>query len=262
MAATATAQVPKLYNHLSNETHTIHSRLLNEDLSFYIHAPKLDSSANNAPLPVMYLLDGDNHFHIVSAYIEYLRHWNVLPPIIVVGIISNNRVRELTPVKSLKNFDGEVDSAFKVSGGNYEFLQFIEQELVPYIETRHKTSPYKIFAGHSFGGLAVLNCLLTRPNMFDAYIAISPSLWFGNKHVLRLARQEAKKLKFKNKTLFCSVGNEDGTFKPDINQLHDIFQQNATSLTELFKFYPGEDHMTEPIPAYYDALRFIFKNWK
>jgi predicted alpha/beta superfamily hydrolase len=55
------------------------------------------------------------------------------------------------------------------------------------MEANYKTSPFKIFAGYSFGGLTAIYCMLTRPHMFDAYIAISPSLWFSNKYVLRLA---------------------------------------------------------------------------
>jgi predicted alpha/beta superfamily hydrolase len=71
---------------------------------------------------VLYLLDGENHFHILSAYIEYLRHWKVIPPTIVVGIISVDRVKDLTPTNSLINFDGKVDSYLKTSGGNEQFL--------------------------------------------------------------------------------------------------------------------------------------------
>lgn len=29
-----------------------------------------------------------------------------------------------------------------------------------------------------------------------------------------------------------------------------------------YKYYPTETHMKEPIVAYYDALRFIYKDWK
>jgi predicted alpha/beta superfamily hydrolase len=211
---------------------------------------------------VLYLLDGENHFHILSAYIEYLRHWQVIPPIIVVGIVSVDRVKDLTPINSLLNFDGKVDSYLKTSGGNEQFLNFIQQELLPYMDANYKTGPFKIFAGHSFGGLTAINCMLTRPHMFDAYIAISPSLWFGNKYVLRLAEQKLPKLPMRDKKLFYSVGNEDGTFRDDLLKFDKLVKQNSLKTFEhAYKYYPSEDHMTEPIPAYYDALRFVYKNW-
>jgi predicted alpha/beta superfamily hydrolase len=262
LTSQATAQVPKLYNHIANDVHLIYSRVLNQDRQIYINVPKRDSADINKTLPVLYLLDGENHFHILSAYIEYLSHWQVIPPMIVVGIVSVDRVKDLTPTNSLINFDGEVDSKYKTSGGNEQFFNFIQQELMPYIETNYKTSPFKVFAGHSFGGLTAINCMLMRPDMFDAYIAISPSLWFGNKYVLRLAEQKLPDLPMRGKKIFYSVGNEGGNFRNDLLEFDALLEHNSLITFEHeYKYYPSEDHMTEPIPAYYDALRFVYKNW-
>jgi predicted alpha/beta superfamily hydrolase len=262
LASHATAQTPALYNHITNDVRLIHSRVLNQDRQIYIHVPKLDSVDINKSLPVLYLLDGENHFHILSAYIEYLRHWQVIPPIIVVGIVSIDRVKDLTPINSLINFDGKVDSKYKTSGGNEQFFNFMQQELMPYIEANYKTSPFKIFAGHSFGGLTAINCMLMHPDMFDAYIAVSPSLWFGNKYVLRLAEQKLPALSIRNKKLFYSVANEDGTFRDDLLKFSKLLRHdNLKTFDHEYKDYPFESHMTEPIPAYYDALRFVYRNW-
>lgn len=263
LTSQATAQGPKLYNNIANDLHVIHSRALNQDRQLYIHVPKLDSTEINKALPVLYLLDGENHFHILSAYIEYLRHWQVIPPMIVVGIVSVDRVKDLTPTNSLINFDGKVSANYKTSGGNEQFLNFIQQELMPYIERNYKTSSFKIFAGHSFGGITAINCMLTRTDMFDAYIAISPSLWFGDKYVLRLAEQKLPGLSMRGKKIFYSVGNEDGTFRDDVLKFDKLLEYDSLKEVEhAYKHYPFEDHMTEPIPAYYDALRFIYKDWK
>lgn len=243
--------------------HIIHSRLLSQDRRIYIHVPQLDSAEKNKALPVLYLLDGENHFHILSAYIEYLRHWQVIPPMIVVGIISVDRVKDLTPTNSLINFDGKVDSNYKTSGGNEQFLNFIQKELIPYMDANYITSPVKIFAGHSFGGLTVINCMLKRPDLFDTYIAISPSLWFGNKYVLRLAEQKLPNLLMRDKKFLYSVGNEGGTFRNDILKLNQLVEKHSSKTFEhKYTYYPYENHMTEPIPAYYDALRFVYKKWK
>lgn len=263
LTSQAKAQLPKLYNHIANDVHVIHSRVLDQDRRIYINVPKVDSADINKPLPVLYLLDGENHFHILSAYIEYLSHWQVIPPMIVVGIVSVDRVKDLTPTNSLINFDGKVESKYKTSGGNEQFFNFIQQELMPYIEANYRTNPFKIFAGHSFGGVTAINCMLTRPYMFDAYIAISPSLWFGNKYVLRLAEEKLPNLTMGDKKLFYSVGNEDGTFRDDLLKFDKLFNHdNLKTFEHEYKYYPSEDHMTEPIPAYYDALRFVYKDWR
>jgi predicted alpha/beta superfamily hydrolase len=173
-----------------------------------------------------------------------------------------DRIKDLTPTHSLLNFDGKVDSYLKTSGGNEQFLNFIQQELMPYMEANYKTSPFKIFAGHSLGGLTAIYCMLMRPDMFDAYIAISPSLWFGNKYVLRLAEQKLPDLSMRDKKIFYSVGNEGGNFRNDLLKFDKLVEHNSLKKFEHeYKYYPSEDHMTEPIPAYYDALRFVYKNW-
>ncbi len=257
-----TAQVPALYNHISNDVHIIHSKALNQDRRIYIHAPKLDSADINTALPTLYLLDGENHFHIVSAYIDYLRHWQVIPPIIVVGIVSVDRIKDLTPTNSLINFDGKVDPKYKTSGGNEQFLNFVQKELMPYMEANYRTSPFKILAGHSLGGITAINCMFTHPEMFDAYIAVSPSLWWDNKYVLRLTAKKLPGLSTLNKKFFYSNGNEDGSFKSDVLNLDSLLKRSSLKGFEhKYIFYPYETHMTEPIPAYYDALRFIYKDW-
>ncbi len=257
-----TGQVPALYNHISNDVHIIHSNVLKQDRHVYIHVPKLDSADINKALPVLYLLDGENHFHILSAYIEYLRHWQFIPPIIVVGIVSANRIKDLTPTNSLVDFDGKVDSSYKISGGNEQFFNFIQQELMPYIETAYKTNSFKLLAGHSLGGLTAINCMLLRPAMFDAYIAVSPSIWWNNKSILKLTAQKLKGLSTLTKKFFYSNGNEDGSFKSDLLRLDRLIKQSSLKgFKHKYIDYPHEDHMTEPIPAYYDALRFIYKGW-
>ncbi|MEN9570600.1 MAG: hypothetical protein RL172_1831 [Bacteroidota bacterium] len=259
----ASAQNVELYNHISNNVITISSKILNQQRKIYVHLPKHDSTDKGNTYPVLYLLDGENHFHIVSAYIDYLSYWNVIPKTIVVGIISSDRKKDLTPSHSLLNFDGKIDSAYKTTGGNEQFLQFIQQELMPYVQANYKPGAFKILAGHSFGGITAINCMLTHPTMFDAYIAVSPSLWWDDKYTLKLTAQKLKELSTFNKTFFYSTGNEGGSFRGDLQILNSlIIQLDLKGFKHKFIDYPNESHMTEPIPAYYDALRFIFSDWE
>jgi predicted alpha/beta superfamily hydrolase len=261
------AQNVELFNHISNEVITIPSKVLNQERQLYIHVPKQDSANPNKTFPVLYLLDGENHFHIISAYIDYLSRYEIIPPIIVVGIISKDRRKDLTPTNSVIDYDGNVDSIYKTSGGNEAFFQFLQFELVPYIEKKYKVDPYRIFAGHSFGGITTINCMFTRPDMFNAYIAISPSLWWDNKFILKLVENKLSKSAELNKKFFYSVGNEGinepNSFHTDILNFDRLIgNKTPPGLFYKYKSYPEESHMSEPIVAYYDALRFIFQDWK
>ena len=262
----AQSQNTETYKHPPSEVVTIHSKVLNEDRKVYVHCPKSDSADSNKRFSVLYLMDGDNHFELLTQYVDYLSRPDVLaiPEIIVVGITNTKRTRHLTPTSSILNYLGKPDSSsYELSGGNENFLQFIKTELVPLIYKNYKTEPYKIFAGHSFGGVSAINCMLTHPDMFDAYIAVSPSLWWDNEYLLKMTDAKLKYGSVFNKKLFCSDGNEGGAnsfFHKHLLKLDStIAKKKLKRIDYMYKHYPTETHMTGPVVAYFDALRFIFK---
>ena len=61
---------------------------------------------------------------------------------------------------------------FPTSGGADKFLDFIEKEVMPLVESKYRVQPYRVFAGHSFGGLLAIHAFSTRPELFNAYIAV------------------------------------------------------------------------------------------
>ena len=199
------AQTTQTYNYPSSEVVRIYSQLLNEERKVYVHCPKVDSTDRNKRFPVLYVLDGDNHFELMAQYVDYLSRPDVLamPRLIVIGIPNTKRTRDLTPTNSLLNYENKPDSSsYQGSGGNEKFLQFMATELMPMIEKRYQTAPYKILAGHSFGGLASLNCLLTHPDLFDAYVAVSPSLWWDKEYMLKLTAEKLEDGLALQKTVF------------------------------------------------------------
>ena len=257
------AQSVKLFNHISDEVYTLQSKVLNQERQFYIHVPEQDSTKPKKAFPVLYLFDGENHFHILSSYIDYLSHYEILPQIMVVGIINIDRKKDLTPSRTTISYDGRQDTTLKSSGGNEQFLQFIETELMPYIETNYKTTSYKILAGHSFGGIATINCMLTHPDLFNAYIAVSPSFYWDKNYMLKLTENTLAKLLSLKKRFFYSDGNEGTFFHADLLKFDSLIRNRTPmGLEYKYKYYPEETHMTEPVVAYYDALRFIYQDWK
>jgi len=254
------------------EVVTIHSNILKEDRRILIYAPK-DSANPEKKYPVIYVLDADNHFAQMVEYAKYLSRQDVsvIPRLIVIGITNTNRNRDLTPSQSNFDYSGKpdttVNSPYKNSGGNEQFLQFIQKELMPYVNSNYKTQPYRIFAGHSFGALTTINCLINYPEMFDAYIAVSPSFWWDQKFLLKLADQKLKAESTLLKTLFFSNGNEDSSspgspFHANVLKFDSLLnKRKIKGLDFEYLSYPLESHMTVPIKSYYDGLRFIYRHW-
>jgi len=255
------------------EVVTIHSNILKEDRRILIYAPR-DSVKPEKRYPVIYVLDADNHFAQMVEYAKYLSRQDVavIPPLIVVGITNTDRNRDLTPTHSNADYSGKPDttgnSPYKNSGGNEHFFQFIQNELMPYVISNYKTEPYRIFAGHSFGALTAINCLINYPEMFDAYIAVSPSFWWDQKFLLKFADRKLKAGSTLSKTLFFSDGNEDSSspgspFHSNVLKFDSLLKKrNIKGLDFVYLPYPLESHMTVPIKSYYDGLRFIFRNWR
>jgi len=269
VALRAQSQHTQPYTYPPSEIVTIHSQLLNEERKIYVHFPAVDSADLDKQFPVLYVMDGDNHFALLAQYVDYLSRPDVMamPKTIVIGIPNTKRTRDLTPTNSLLNFEGKPDSSsYQGSGGNENFLQFIQTELIPMIDKKYKTTHYKIFAGHSFGGLSVLNCLLTHPDLFDAYIAVSPSLWWDKEYLLKKTDETLKTGSALNKMFFFSDGNEGGRnsfFHKGLVKLDaTLANKKLKKFDYRYKHYPNETHMTEPVVAYFDALRFIFKDWQ
>lgn len=264
------AQTDPPFKPISADIIRLSSKVLGEDRKAYIYVPPVDSLLPNKRYPVLFVLDADNHFSLVAEYCRYLsrRDVNVVPEMIIVGIPNTNRTRDLTPTHSILDYEGKPDtssnSRFRSSGGGNTFLLFIGAELIPYIDAHYKTTPFKIFAGHSFGGITTINCLLTKPDMFSAYISISPSFWWDKGYLLSLADEKLKQDRIINKMIFYSDANEgmpdDPTFHAHLLKFDSIITQRMIKgLDHKYVHYPEDTHMTEPIKAYYDALRFIFR---
>jgi predicted alpha/beta superfamily hydrolase len=189
-----------------------------------------------------------------------------MPPLIVVGIANTDRTRDLTPTHAdMKNPDGTV-TAFPTSGGADRFLDFIQTELIPEIEKRYRTAPYRIFAGHSFGGLFAIHALITRPDLFNAYIAVSPSLQWDDGRTLHQAQQFFVAHTELKKTLFFSLANEDTPPNPMGENFEQFRKTLAAGAPKGFTWdsahYPDEDHGSTVLRAHYAGLRTIFSGWQ
>ena len=252
---------------------SIWSPTLKESRRFLVYTPPSYNDTTFLPrrYPVLYLLDGDAHFHSVTGLIQILgtgvNGTFVVPEMIVVAISNTNRSRDMTPTKVDRDPQGRPAPQLASSGGMASFLGFIKSELIPKIEQTYRTAPYRVFVGHSFGGITTINALYTMPETFNAYVAIDPSLWWDNRLLLKQAREKFSKPGLAGRALFVSQANTiqpgDTTMNVHFNsivQFNGILESfNASGVRYAYKYYPNDSHGSVPMISEYDALRFIFE---
>lgn len=248
------------------EVVTIHSKILGEDRNIIIYDPEKFGSNHLPSYPVLYMLD-ENDFNMVSGTVRYLSAYSPrMSPMLVVGIDGGStRMRDLTPNHSLIDYLGRTDtnpnSGLKDSGGGERFALFMRDEVMPYIKAHYRTGVFNMLAGHSVGGLETIYCLNEHPEMFDAYFAISPALWWDKGSLISRTEAKLSALPARNKLLFLADSPEDGPFTTYIAKFDEVMKTRPKSLTYQHTFYPTENHGTIVAKAYYDAIRFAYPDW-
>jgi len=240
------------------------SEVLQEDRPVIISLP-LGYNVNEANYPVLYLIDGlDNIKHEVGT-VELLTQSGILPPMIIVAIESLNRTRDLTPSNAGQNvFGGTGNAGISQSGGAPKFLQFIENELIPFVELNFRTHPYRILEGHSLGGLFSAYVLMDKPELFDALIIQSPALWWNKEEMTKKAKEFFKSKTSLDKSVYFGIGGGDGWgMRQELIRYVEVVKENKP---ENFRWkheeIGDEGHDDARILLNYYGLKFVFSDLK
>jgi len=241
------------------------SAILQEKRILNIYLPEGYNPKDSIRYPMVYLLDGsadEDFIHVSGLYQFNNFSWiDRVPKSIVVGIANVDRKRDFTFPTSI-----EADrKRYPTAGGSEKFMAFIEKELQPYIEIKYKTNNSKAIIGQSLGGLFATELLLKRPQLFNQYIIISPSLWWNDGSLL----QETSALLLENyhspTVVYIAVGKEGlaPSDKPhvmevDANLLTEKLQAGKSKQVRVYLDYlPQENHATITHQAVFNALRWL-----
>ena len=239
----------------------IKSAVLGEERTILVRTPQ-GYERDGQRYPVLYMTDGDAHLQHTSATVSFLARNGRMPEMIVVGITNTDRTRDLTPTR-VEQLPGNPNVRFPTSGGADKFLKFVETELIPQIEAKYRVQPYRVLAGHSFGGLFAVHAMLTRPDLFNAYVAVSPSLQWDNFLMIDRAKEFFKSRKEWNRTLFLSLGNEPGDIDDGFKLFREVLdKQQVKGFAWEAVNLPDEDHGSVVLRSHYAGLRKVFDGWQ
>ncbi|SDQ30353.1 hypothetical protein SAMN05421664_1055 [Chryseobacterium soldanellicola] len=237
------------------EIRTINSKILNEERILNIYLPQNFDKTKS--YPIIYLLDGsmNEDFIHVTGLVQFFNQMYSMPETIVVGIANIDRKRDFTFHIDLKDLQKD----YPTTGHSDKFINFLEKELKPYIESQFKTTDTYIF-GQSLGGLLATEILLKKPEMFNNYFIISPSLWWDDESLLKQANQLLTKIPDTKKFIYVSVGKgEHPVMIKDGENLFDILKKsNKKNWTVEYKMMEGDNHATILHRSLYEGLVKMF----
>jgi predicted alpha/beta superfamily hydrolase len=211
----------------------------------------------------VYVLDGYWDFALVNTLRGALQYDEAIPDVIVVGIGYSGLTPDAAQIQELRASDytpTPVEKDRPGSGRAPEFLRFLSDELVPFIESRYPADPEKrVLAGVSFGGLFALYTLFERPELFSGYLAMAPAIRWDDSWIARREREFHKTHPALPARLWLSVGSDDEA--PRVKAAISFFQQLEASRYRDLKLrtrvVEGERHAGMKTESYNRGLRFV-----
>lgn len=224
-----------------HDSFTIVSKYVGETRTINVWTP-LEYKSGVDSLPVMYMADGgikEDFPHIANTFAALIKSKRI-PPMILVGIENTQRRKDLTGITDVAT-DKEIAP---VVGGSEQFRMFMGEELFAEINKRYRTTNKKGILGESLSGLFVVETFLTKPEMFNYYIAFDPSLWWNNQYLVKTAKEYLAKLP-QTDIRFWFAGSSAEDISKYTNELAAILKsENPTHLKWSYSDEPKEEHHT------------------
>jgi len=169
------------------------SRFLRNRRDLIVYLPPGYDQQPGRHFPVLYLHDGQNLFDGATSFIPGM-DWHVgqtadqgilegrVEPLIIVGIYNagKQRLGEYTPTR-----------APRLGGGRANrYAKFLLEEVRVLVREHHRVledAPNTGIGGSSLGGLVSLYLGLRQPQTFGKVAALSPSVWWNERVMLRFA---------------------------------------------------------------------------
>lgn len=222
-----------------------HMPHLNRTRKVWLYLPR-DYYASNKYYPVLYMHDGQNLF---DATASFAGEWYVDESLdvifgdgkesaIVVGIENSrdqNRLNEYSPWQN---------SNYQMGGEGNLYVEFIVNELKPYIDSIYRTKSgreHTGIMGSSMGGLISLYAAIERQDIFGRAGVFSPSLWFTEGKSFQHVSDKGKQQDLK---IYLIAGEREGSnAAAETWRMSETLRASGFQTNEVFiEIHPDGEH--------------------
>jgi len=149
---------------------SMESQSLGTTRELKIQLPRNYEENSEKYYPLVVALDGDYLFEIVAGNVDYYSYWEDMPEAIVVGVNQHDTRSEDCDI-SLEDYLPSKTGA--------QFYDFIENELLNFMSENYRTLNFKAIVGHGKTANFINYFLFKNRPVFNAFIALSPSLSYN-----------------------------------------------------------------------------------
>lgn len=159
--------------------------------------------------PVLYLLDGQRWFLQGVSLVKNFREYDYIPEMIIIGVDTNDEGR--------RGFFNQ----------SKQLAQFLNQEVVGFVDEHYRTSNAKLLFGWQFAGSFALSQSVSTDNKFNGFIVASPFPVSGQR--IEQIKQGATRLKSIEQFLFFASHPKEASVADGTDELNLFLAELASS---------------------------------
>ena len=234
----------------------LYSEVVKQQYTLYVHLP-MNYGQEERTYPVLYLLDAQWDFSLVTAIYGEQYYDGFLPEMIIVGITWGGQGADPNYLRA-RDFIPTHNPSIPQSGGAAKFLTFIEEELIPFVESEYAAGEERALMGSSFGGLFTLYAFFSKPQLFRHYVPTSPATPWDSGSLFRFAEGFKERSKGLNLRMFAAVGELEGLYGPFKDLMTFFREKNYPALTLKSHIVANSGHSGVKAEGNTRGLQFVF----
>lgn len=243
----ATVNSQTEYNSSFNYTHSyVESKILKDSVKLVISLPE-NYEDSVKKFPVVYLLDGKWFFpHSVASQTHFSRY-QITADLIIIDVENTGNQRNW------------------YFGDSKKFNQFLEEELIPFINKRFRTTNERLLFGWEVSAGFVFEAFGSTPNLFTGYISASPGpldKTFMDRFQYRYETVDSllQSTENLNSFLYFTTGVSDFPVQYGVDNMVNLLEKNKdANLRWTYKKLTEETHATTPFKTIQDGIAAYFK---
>ena len=226
-----------------------------------IHLPASYASEPHRRYPVLYVTDGYWDFPTMQTSYNNLVYDRTVPEFIIVGLGYAGENLNYGSLRRWELSPATLDNDGESTGHAAIFLRTLAQEIIPFVAREYRVDPsYRVLAGSSLGGLFTLYAMLTKPELFQAYIAASPAVNVHDNWLFSYEDSFAQSGKALPVRLYLTgAENEWPGFLAGIKRFHErLSARGYAGLVYQFRLIDGVRHAGTKAESYVRGMQFAF----